>query len=130
MGAPQYALADDGPFLWIGATGGVVRWNKQQNTYERYTAVDGLPHSAILAIAVDGAGNRWFGGDGGLSRLDANGVWTHFTPANSGLQRTLVDGIAVGADGTLWVSHGLPDSRISRRDADGSWYWFPNRAPQ
>lgn len=79
-------------------------------------------------MAVDGAGNRWFGGDGGVSRLDANGAWTHFTPTNSGLHRTLVDGIAVGADNTLWLSHGLPDGRISRRDPDGSWVWFPNRA--
>lgn len=57
-GAPQYALADDGPALWIGATGGVVRWDKTQGTYRRYTAVDRLPHSVVLAAAVDGAGNR------------------------------------------------------------------------
>ncbi|HMN26669.1 MAG TPA: hypothetical protein PKE45_00835, partial [Caldilineaceae bacterium] len=127
-GAPQYSLADDGQSIWIGATGGVVRWDKAHNSYQRYSAVDGLPHSAVLAIAVDGAGNRWFGGDGGLSLLAADGVWTHYTVANSGLQGNLVDGIAVGVDHTLWVSHGLPDGRISRRNPDGGWSWFPNRA--
>ena len=39
-----------------------------------------------------------------------------------------MDGIAVGADNTLWVSHGLPDGRINRRDPDGTWFWFPNLA--
>lgn len=127
-GAEQYAVADDGDDFWIGASGGIVRWHKPSQTYQRYSGVDGLPHRHVYAVAVDGAGNRWFGGDGGLSRLDTNEVWTHFTPANSGLQRLLVDGIAVGADNTIWVSHGLPDGRVSRRDPDGSWTWFPNRS--
>ena len=126
-GADQYALADDGPSLWIGATGSVVRWNKQNHTYRRYTAVDRLPHTKVLAIAVDSAGNRWFGGDGGLSRLDASEQWTHFTTANSALHSNMVDAIAVTANDTLYVSHGLPDGSISRRQADGSWRWFPNR---
>lgn len=126
-GADQYALADDGPALWIGTTGGVVRWDKQTETYRRYTAVEGLPHTAVLAIAVDAAGNRWFGGDGGLSRLDANQRWTHFSTANSGLHANTVDAIATTADDTLYLSHGLPGGSISRRQADGSWRWFPNR---
>ncbi len=123
----QYALADDGQAIWIGASGGVVRWDKASNTYRRYTLLDGLPHTQVLAVAVDESGNRWFGGDGGLSRLDAAGCWTHFTTANSGLHSNIVDGIAVGADGALWLSHGLPQADITRRNPDGSWVWYPNR---
>jgi len=127
-GADQYALADDGASLWIGVTGGVVRWDKQSHTYQRFTAVDHLPHTKVLAIVLDGAGNRWFGGDGGLSRLDTNDQWTHFMMTNSGLHANLVDAIAVTANDTLYVSHGLPAGSVSRRQADGSWHWFPNRA--
>ncbi len=123
----QYALADDGQAIWIGATGGVVRWDKASNTYRRYTLLDGLPHTQVLAVAVDESGNRWFGGDGGLSRLDAEGRWTHFTTANSGLHSNTVDAIAVGADGALWLSHGLPPAEVTRRNPDGSWAWYPNR---
>lgn len=126
-GAVQYTLADDGSSLWIGATGGVVRWDKQTSTYRRYTAVDGLPHTQVLAIAVDATGNRWFGGDGGLSRLDTHDQWTHFTTANSGLHTNNVDAIAVTANDTLYLSHGLPDGSVSCRQSDGSWRWFPNR---
>jgi streptogramin lyase len=126
-GANQYALADDGAYIWIGATGGVVRWDKQQHSYRRYSAVDGLPHTAVLAVAVDAAGNRWFGGDRGLSRLDAEEGWTHFRAADSGLYSDRIDGIAVVGGDTLYLSHGLPGGSVSRRDGDGAWRWFPNR---
>ena len=124
----QYALADDGQAIWIGASGGVVRYDKATGAYRRYTMLDGLPHTRVLAVAVAGAGNRWFGGDGGLSRLSQDGRWTHFDSANSGLRSDLVDGIAVGADGILWLSHGLPAGSVSRRDPDGAWQWYPSRA--
>jgi len=123
----QYALAEDSQALWIGTSSGVVRWDKEQSTYQRYTLLDGFPHHAVYAIAVDSVGNRWFGGDHGISRLDADNVWTHFNVANSGLYSNIVDGIAIGADDTLWLSHGLPAGSVSRRDPDGSWHWFPSR---
>ena len=126
-GASHYALAEDGESLWIGATGGAVRWNRVLRSYRRYTAVDGLPHTAVLAIAVDAAGNRWFGGDAGLSRLDPGEVWTHFTAANSGLYADYVDAIALGGSDTLYLSHGLLGGSVTRRAADGTWRWFPNR---
>ena len=123
----QYALADDGAAIWIGATGGIVRFDKATNTYERYTTLDGLPHTKVLAVTVDGLGNRWFGGDGGLTVLWADGRWQQFDSTNSGLRHDLVDGIAVAGDNTLWISHGLPDGSVSRRNPDGTWDWFPNR---
>ncbi|MFZ4656441.1 MAG: hypothetical protein ACOYNY_05495 [Caldilineaceae bacterium] len=126
-GAQLYDLADDGNQLWIGATGGIIRWDKNAQSYQRYTAVDGLPHTAVVAVAVDSAGNRWFGGDGGLTQLDAGGQWHHFTAANSGLYTNTVDAIALTADGMLYLSHGLPNGSVSRLASDGGWRWFPNR---
>ena len=123
----QYALADDGPTLWIGAAGSLIRWEKSSQSYRRYGPLDGLPQQAIYAIAVDSAGNRWFGGDGGLSRLDSGEQWTHFTTVNSGLANNRVAAMAVGADGTLWLGHGTDDDRISRRNPNGSWQSYPSR---
>lgn len=123
----QYALADDGEAIWIGTTGRVVRFDKATRTHQRFTTLDGLPHAKVLAVAVDGQGNRWFGGDGGLTVLRANGRWQQFDITNSGLHYDLVDGIAVAADDTLWLSHGLPYGAVSRRNPDGTWDWFPNR---
>jgi streptogramin lyase len=126
-GAGQYALANDGAAIWIGAVGSALRYDKQTQTYRRYTAMDGLPHTAVLTIAVDADGNRWFGGDAGLSRLDPGENWTHVRQSPGGLYSDLVDGIAVVGGDTLYLSHGLPSGAISRRDPDGTWRWFPNR---
>lgn len=127
-GAEQYALADDGASIWIGAVGGVAQWDKQTGTYRRYSSVDGLPQTQVLAITVDAAGNRWFGGIGGLSRLDKDGNWTHYTTANSGLRRNDIDALAVVGGDTLYIGHGPDDGSVSRLAADGTWQWFPNRA--
>ena len=109
-GASRYALAEDGGSIWIGTTGSAVRWNIAQHSYRRYTAVDGLPHTAVLAVAVDAAGNRWFGGDGGLSRLDPGEGWTHFTAANSGLNADYVDAHRRG-----WQRHPVSEPRSAWR---------------
>jgi streptogramin lyase len=126
-GAQQYALADDGAAIWIGGTGSVLRYDKQTQTFTRYSMLDGLPHTAVLTVAVDADGNRWFGGDAGLSRFDPAENWTHFRQSPGGLYSDLVDGIAVVGGDTLYLSHGLPSGAISRRDPDGTWRWFPNR---
>ena len=120
------ALADDGDAIWMGTAMGVVRWDKNAGAVQRFTRFDGLLSSSVYAVAVDAAGNRWFGGDGGLSRLDADGRWTHYSPANSGLAEVLVDGIAVGADGMMWLSHGLPDGPVSRLGSNGTWIVYPD----
>ncbi|MDX1687438.1 MAG: hypothetical protein R3248_05585, partial [Candidatus Promineifilaceae bacterium] len=126
-GAGQFAMADDGESIWIGGAGSVLEWHKETGFTQRYGPDVGLLHRKVLAVAVDGAGNRWFGGDAGLSRLAPDGVWTHYTPYNSDLPADLVDGIAVSADGTLWLSHGLPDGSVSRWGADGTTHSYPNR---
>jgi hypothetical protein len=123
----QYALADDGEAIWIGTSVGVIRWDKASGTYRRYTPHEGLLQQ-IYAVAVDGAGNRWFGGEGGLVKLDAAGVWSVYPEASGIWSDDLVDAIAVNRDGTLWVSHGLPDGPVSRLDPNGAWHHFPNRA--
>lgn len=123
----QYVLVDDGESLWNGTSMGLLRWDKATSTYHRYTQFEGFPQTNVFAGAVDQAGNRWFGGDAGLSRLDANEHWTHYTMANSGLTSNYVDGVAITADGSIWVSHSLPDSEVDRLELDGAWSWYPNR---
>ncbi|MCK5922952.1 MAG: hypothetical protein KAG66_18560, partial [Methylococcales bacterium] len=126
-GATSYALADDGNTLWIGAAGSVIKWDKTAQTYERIGTMDGLPHRQIFAIAVDNAGNRWFGGDAGLSKLDFEDNWTHYTTENSGLYANRVDAIAVNSEGTLWLRHGLADSWITEFTFEEEWFVHPDR---
>lgn len=124
--ADHYALAEDGEAIWLGTASGLIRWDKESRTYTRVSTADGLPQRDVWAIAVDGQGNRWFGGDGGLSRLDASGEWTHYNAANSGMHSSRVTGIAAAADGTVWLSHN-PDSQVSQLTPDGKWVVFASR---
>lgn len=106
---------------------GIVRWNQATHTHQRFSQFDGLPSSEIYAVAVDPDGNRWFGGNNGLSRLDASSRWTHFNTGNSGLYSNTISGIAIAGNGSVWLIHGLPDGPLSRLGPDGSWRWYPSR---
>lgn len=124
--ATHYTLIDDGAILWIGSGSGLIRYQKESGQHTRYATPDGFPHRRVFSGTVDSAGNRWFGGDGGLSRLAADQQWTHFDTGNSGIHSDEVDGIAAGAGGDLWLSHG-ESPQISQRRPDGSWQIFDNR---
>jgi len=66
------ALAVEGDYVWAGTTGGVVRWNRTDGSYVKYTTADGLAHNEVEAIAVDGAGHLWFGTPLGVSEFDGS----------------------------------------------------------
>ena len=124
--AAHYALIDDGPILWIGSGSGLIRFQKESGQHTRFAAPVGFPHRNVYSGAVDSDGNRWFGGDGGLSRLGADEKWTHFDTENSGISSNEVRGIAVGAGGDVWLSH-WGSQQISHRRPDGTWQIFDNR---
>ena len=59
----------DSSSLWAATTGGVLRYDRGERRYDRFTRADGLAGNRILSLAADGEGDLWFGSDGrGLSR--------------------------------------------------------------
>ena len=62
-------LLVDTSSVWAATTGGVLRYDRVQRRYDRFTRPDGLAGNRILSLAADDEGNLWFGSDGqGLSR--------------------------------------------------------------
>jgi ligand-binding sensor domain-containing protein len=69
-------------------------------TWTTYTTADGLADNNVQAIAVDGAGHKWFGTYGGASEYDGS-TWTTYTTAD-GLVDNEVHAIAIDGAGHKW----------------------------
>ncbi|MFC1537410.1 two-component regulator propeller domain-containing protein, partial [Gemmatimonadota bacterium] len=80
-----------------------VSWSGGEVLFTNYTTAtttDGLANNIVSAIAIDSAGNKWFGTMGGVSRFD--GIdWTTYTTAD-GLANNYVHAIATDSQGSLW----------------------------
>jgi len=63
-------LEDRSGTLWVGAFDGLYRFDRQKETFTRYTESQGLPSSTIRCILEDGVGTLWLSTQKGISRFD------------------------------------------------------------
>jgi ligand-binding sensor domain-containing protein/signal transduction histidine kinase len=94
--------------LWIGTEGaGLLRWKNER--LEHFGPAEGVPQSAIVALAETRDGSLWLGGrDGGLLRRNAEG-FSH-QGADEGFDGEPITVLANDRKGGLWIgtgSHGL-----------------------
>ncbi|MGA9347464.1 MAG: two-component regulator propeller domain-containing protein [Anaerolineae bacterium] len=94
------ALTAEGNYVWAGTSGGVVRWNRNNGSYIKYTIDDGLVSSVVRAIAIDEQGRKWFGTEGGVNEFDGNTRRT-YTIAD-GLAHNSVRSVAIDEMGHKW----------------------------
>lgn len=68
-----------GNTLWMAATGGLIQWNLADNTYIKYTTLDGLPSLYLRDMVMDSSGTLWIcSEDGGVTAYDGKN-WTSFS---------------------------------------------------
>jgi hypothetical protein len=102
------AVASDGT-LWAAAWEELLAFDG--DSWDRFTANDGLPSGGINSVAVAPNGDVWIGttddfeGDpsGGVARFDGES-WTVFDETD-GLHEMSVSALTVGPDGTVWTVH-------------------------
>ncbi|HNX38902.1 MAG TPA: two-component regulator propeller domain-containing protein, partial [Candidatus Cloacimonadota bacterium] len=102
-------IAQEGDILWIGTTGGLVRYDRttQEKVYYN-TSNSPLPFNYINAIVIDSQGTKWIGtGDsgsswGGLVSFDGFS-WTVYETLDSGLGHNCILSLAIDHQGVLWV---------------------------
>jgi len=96
-------IIEEGNYLWIGTTGGIVKLHKQTGQTEFFNKSNsGLPDNNVNVITVDGEGNKWIGTGDGLAKFD--GVsWTVYNTSNSGLPTDYVRTIEIDGKGNKWI---------------------------
>jgi len=55
--------------LWVGTKGGLNLFNREKQTFRRFTISDGLPNNIICWILEDRKGNLWISTNKGISRV-------------------------------------------------------------
>jgi PAS domain S-box-containing protein len=79
-------LEDRAGTLWLGALDGLYRFNRQNETFTRYTESQGLPSSAIQGILEDKIGRLWLSTKKGISRFDPQTETFRSYDVSDGLQ--------------------------------------------
>ncbi len=73
--------------MWIATYGGGLNYfDRQEQTFTRYTIKDGLPNNSLYGILADGRGHLWISGNSGLTRFDPRRETFRNYSAKDGLQ--------------------------------------------
>jgi len=104
----------------------VIHPDSTQTTYN--TANSGLATNRVNCIAIDAAGDAWFGTEySGVSVLRYDGTWETYNGDNSGIGGENVECIGIDAVGNKWFGCyrwgglGYIGCGVSVLHADGSW---------
>jgi hypothetical protein len=123
------ALAEDGlGRVWSASRfgSGLAVYDRAAGAWQVFTPA-GLPFNRIASLAGNAVGNVYIGSaDGaGMALRKPNGDWLTFSPSNSGLPGGIVNGIAVAADGSVWVA---ATAAVSTEHTAVAWM-MPGRPP-
>jgi diguanylate cyclase (GGDEF)-like protein len=124
-------FSSDGTVLWVGTRdAGLFRFEVQGGQWRRFAHAAGddrsLADDRVYALLVDRRGRLWVGTDGGLDRLDEDGMsFTHVPrpadPASPG--EVKVRALLEDDAGAIWI--GTSAGGVSRLDpGTGTWRSF------
>lgn len=71
--------------------------------HDSWSVEQGLPHSAVAAVAQDAEGYIWLATPAGLSRFDGVRFTTHVAATTPGLPDDAVTALKLDASGQLWI---------------------------
>ena len=118
-------IAVDDRYVWCGTLGGIVRWDKNDMTYKKFTVSDGLSGNGINSLRIAPNGDVWVATYDGVSKYDGNN-WTSYYKSD-GLPLDGALAVGVAPDGTVWAGTSTRQAYsgwgISRYDGD-TWDTF------
>jgi signal transduction histidine kinase len=81
------SLHDGGENIWVGTWGGGLnRFERSIERFERFTTADGLPNNVVYGILEDTNGDLWMSTNQGLSRFDPKSRTFRIFDVRDGLQ--------------------------------------------
>lgn len=97
-------LVEDGNYLWVGTTGGLVQLDKTTgNTAFFNNANSDLPRNHIRALELDSSGNLWVGtSGGGVAKFDGLN-WIIYDNSNSFLPDNSIRSLFEDSNGDIWI---------------------------
>lgn len=96
-----FAQTPDG-YLWIGTTGGLVRFDGDAFTVFDRQNTPALHENSVFCLMVSRDGSLWIGTEGGGLLRYSHGVFRSWT-TREGLSNDFVRTILEDADGTIWA---------------------------
>ncbi|XAZ82028.1 two-component regulator propeller domain-containing protein (plasmid) [Fibrella sp. ES10-3-2-2] len=91
----QHFYQDTQGLFWLAtANAGLIRWNRQQNTYRQFRRTDGLSNDNIYAVYADRRGHLWLSSDYGIMQFDPVRMTTRSYTVQDGITHNEFNRIA------------------------------------
>lgn len=133
-----FAFEETETHLWIGTSYGIVRYDKQNDSYELLNNIDlGTSYNSIYSMKLAPGGDLWIGyrsfagdafaNEGGISILHTDGTVTNLNRANSDLRGHAISGFLFDNEGNTWISYDSGCSSvggISIINSEGEWTYL------
>lgn len=113
------SIAVENNTLWVGTTGGLLKWNLTNSTYEKFIVSDGLVSNYVTSITIDSNNVKWIGTFGGISKFDGIN-WTNYNSSNSGLAFVGITDIEFDSS-DIWVG---TRNGLYKFDGIANWVYF------
>ena len=102
----RYTMCDREGRMWFCTLGGV--FYQDEDGFSRFTAADGLPHSAVKAVFHDREHQFWFATWNGVGRYDAHSINVFGLHANESITPREISQITQDRHGDIWVGYASP----------------------
>ncbi|HSP88087.1 MAG TPA: two-component regulator propeller domain-containing protein, partial [Ignavibacteriaceae bacterium] len=110
------SIISNGDLIWSASDGGVFSYNSVDNSYNKFSKVEGLNGTSITAVTVDQYGKIWFGSSNGIIDIydpqtkNFENILAIFNDANKS-SKVINELIAIGD--TIYVSSDFGISLIN-----------------
>ncbi len=116
-------IYSEGDVMWVGTSGGLIKYNRKTDEYKLYDAKNGLLSNGVFYVGKVGKRIAVGTYGGGFSLLDEAGdKWTNYNVPN-GLGDAFVYDLLEAKNGDLWVATWSGANRIVGGALDDRSKW-------